>query len=93
MQSFRSDGEGEGVQPTSPYIKKRVNCDALCDLVPFEQFKKREKHQWRRFTFSKFITLLKLTLSIDVFHVFQIEQMVANRAKLLNYYYTNSITS
>ena len=26
---------------------------ALRDLVPFAQFKKREKHQWRSVTFSK----------------------------------------
>ena len=28
-------------------------CDALRDLLPFIQFKKREKHPWRSFTFSK----------------------------------------
>ena len=28
-------------------------CDVLRDLVPFVQFKKREKHQWRSATFSK----------------------------------------
>ena len=28
-------------------------CDVLRDLVPFVQFKKREKHQWRSVTFSK----------------------------------------
>ena len=28
-------------------------CDALCDLVPFVQFKKREKHLWRSVNFSK----------------------------------------
>ena len=28
-------------------------CDALRDLVPFMQFKKHEKHQWRSVTFSK----------------------------------------
>ena len=27
--------------------------DALCDLVPFAQFKKQEKHPWRSVTFSK----------------------------------------
>ena len=26
---------------------------ALCDLVPFVQFKKREKHPWRSVNFSK----------------------------------------
>ena len=29
------------------------NCDALCDLVPFVQFKKREKHPWRSVNFTK----------------------------------------
>ena len=28
-------------------------CGALRDLVPFVQFKKREKHPWRSVTFSK----------------------------------------
>ena len=28
-------------------------CDALRDLVPFAQFKKREKHPWRRDTCSE----------------------------------------
>ena len=28
-------------------------CDALRDLVPSVQFKKRGKHQWRSVTFSK----------------------------------------
>ena len=27
-------------------------CDALRDLVPFVQFKKREKHPWKSVTFS-----------------------------------------
>ena len=30
-----------------------INCDALCDLVPFIQFQKREKHRWGIVTFSK----------------------------------------
>ena len=30
-------------------------CDALRDFVSFVQFKKREKHPWRRVTFSKFL--------------------------------------
>ena len=28
-------------------------CDTLRDLVPFVQFKKREKHPWRSVNFSK----------------------------------------
>ena len=30
-----------------------VECGALRDLVPFVQFKEREKHPWRGVTFSK----------------------------------------
>ena len=41
--------------------------DALRDLVPFAQFKKRENHPWRSVNFNKVAgfkpaTLLKLTL-------------------------------
>ena len=32
---------------------KIENCGALSDLVPFVQFKKREKHPWRSVNFSK----------------------------------------
>ena len=42
-------------------------CDALHDLVPFVQFKKREKHPWRSVNFTKintppwvFLTFFKL---------------------------------
>ena len=35
-------------------------CDALRDLVPFVQYKKREKHPWRSVNFKP-ATLLKLT--------------------------------
>ena len=34
-------------------IKVRLQCDALHDLVPFVQFKKREKYPWKGVTFSK----------------------------------------
>ena len=42
-------------------------CGALRDLLPFVQFKKREKHSWRSFNFNKVegfkpATSLKLTL-------------------------------
>ena len=30
-----------------------VTCGVLRDLVPFVQFKKREKHPWRSVTFSR----------------------------------------
>ena len=47
--------------------KRHQICDALRDLVPFVQFKKREKHQLRGVNFSKVAglkpaTLIKLTL-------------------------------
>ena len=31
----------------------KLICDDLCDLVPFVQFKRREKHPYRSDTFSK----------------------------------------
>ena len=45
-------------------------CDVLLDLVPFVQFKKREKHPWRNVTFSKNATLLKVTLIHGRFSLF-----------------------
>ena len=35
-------------------------CDTLRDLVPFVQFKKREKHPWRSVTFSRLLLSRKL---------------------------------
>ena len=32
---------------------KKIISDALRDLLPFVQFKKREKHLWRNDSFSK----------------------------------------
>lgn len=32
-----------------------IDSDALSDVVPFIQFKRRENHPWRRVTFSKFL--------------------------------------
>ena len=41
-------------------------CDALCNLVPFLQFKKREKHSWTSLLLAKSLdsahNLLKVTL-------------------------------
>ena len=42
-----SPGENESTK-NSGFI-----CDALRDLVPFVQFRKREKHLWRSVTFNK----------------------------------------
>ena len=47
-------------------------CETLRDLVPFVQFKKREKYSWRSVTFTglKFATLLKVTLLHGCFSPF-----------------------
>ena len=55
-------------------MQKYVSCGALHHLIPFVQFKKREKHPSRSVTFSKLqakpATLLKVNLLQGVFHVF-----------------------
>ena len=38
---------------TALFLKKDYIYGTLCDLVPFAQFKKREKHPWRSVAFSK----------------------------------------
>ena len=48
-------------------------------MVPFGQFKNREKHPWWSVTFSKVAG--KPVFQACVFHVFKILQMVPNRAK------------
>ena len=40
----------------------QLKSDALHDLVPFAQFKKREKHPWKSVLFGKLADLLKVTL-------------------------------
>ena len=35
------------------FFNIRYICDALCDLLPFVQFKKREQRPWRSVTFSQ----------------------------------------
>ena len=48
-------------------------CDALRDLVPFVQFKKHEKHQWRSVNFSKVaadIWRLKESYEVVIWNVF-----------------------
>ena len=35
------------------FLEKMIKFDVLRDLVPFVQFKKREKHQWGSVTFNK----------------------------------------
>ena len=34
-------------------LRKGLACETLRDLVPYVQFEKREKHPWRKLTFSK----------------------------------------
>ena len=50
-------------------------CGALCDLVPFVQFKKREKYQWRSVNFKP-AALLKLTLPHGVCFIYVIRKEV-----------------
>ena len=53
-----------------------IRWDALCNLVPFVQFKKREKHPWRIDTSNQVAnwmkpeTLQKVTVLYGCFHVF-----------------------
>ena len=42
----------------------------LCDFVPFMQFKKREKHLWKNFTFSKVCNFTKSNFSPWMFSRF-----------------------
>ena len=35
------------------FMSWQTKCDALHDLVPFVQFKNREKHSYKSVTFSK----------------------------------------
>ena len=46
-----------------------LTCDSFCDLVPFIQFKKREKHPQKSDTFSK---VAGLTFTVDSFEIFEI---------------------
>ena len=48
-------------------------CDALRDLVPLVQLKKRQKHPWRSVTFSK-VTGFSLKL-IDWLKIYKIENL------------------
>ena len=34
------------------HLNLNIICDALLDLVPVTQFKKRKKHPWRSVTFA-----------------------------------------
>ena len=43
-------------------VSSQTILDALRDIVPFVQFKKRKKHPWRSVTFNQPATSLKVTL-------------------------------
>ena len=45
-------------------------CDVLRDLVPFVQFKKREKHPWRSVNFSKVAGFSKINTPPWAFFIF-----------------------
>ena len=63
-----------------------LKCDALHDLVPFLQFKKREKHQWRSVNFRK-LTLLDCFFFtfFKLYKQYKIAQRTTN--KLAKYIY------
>ena len=42
---------------------KHAKCDALRDLVPFAQFKKHEKHPWR-----KWYRIAQRTTNMEILH-------------------------
>ena len=43
----------QGTAPPHNSLETSRNiCDVLCNLAPFVEFKKREKHPWRSDTFS-----------------------------------------
>ena len=44
---------GKDLQDSRAQKFSRYICDVLRDLVPFVQFKKREKYPWRSVTFSE----------------------------------------
>ena len=52
--------------------------DALRDMIPFEQFNKREKHPWKSVTIGK-EEASSISVSDDVY----IAQMLLNRTKHL----------
>ena len=68
-----------------------IKCDVLQDLVPFVQFKKREKHPWRSVTFSKVAgnftkTSCPLWMFFTFFNLYkwyQIAQSVSCRNQLI----------
>ena len=43
-------------------LQSMIKCDDLRDLVPFVQFKKREKYAWGRVTFGGKVAGLSLQL-------------------------------
>ena len=50
---FPNFGHQEKVSSKNIFTLKLIICDALRDLVPSVQFKKRGKHPWRSVNFSK----------------------------------------
>ena len=50
----------------NPSIKSEEICGALRDLVPFVQFKKREKYPWRSVNFSKVAGFSKNIIQLHI---------------------------
>ena len=66
-----------------------IICDALHDLVPFVQFKKREKHPWTSVTFSKvgcfsrFLNCTNGTKSGNPTHLKGMKSLLSNNSKFI----------
>ena len=62
-------------------IYRQYNWDALRNLVPFMQFKKRVKHPWKSVTFSRSVTLVLKATLLQVFKLYKwykIAQYITN---------------
>ena len=75
------------VPPHNSLETSRNICDVLCNLAPFVEFKKREKHPWRSDTFSKvagFSNVIKsITPTWVFFTLFKLYKWYLNCAKRL----------
>ena len=60
-----------------------IICDALRALVPFVQFKKREKYPWRSVPFSKVVSLRKISHIFSPFNVMNLEVLKGSHPKLI----------
>ena len=53
FELYRKQGGCQETYDLSLIGNKQNECDASRDLIPFVQFKRREKHPWKSVNFSK----------------------------------------